>query len=143
MPFEWASRYETGDERVDSQHRQLFAYADQLEAMIAKAEETGEISLNDVEALLDFLEMYVNVHFAYEEICMAVRRCAFAAQNREAHRNLQEFYTGFRQDVRQNGVTLEKLYTLHSTLGSWLVGHICGVDVHLKDPVPPAKHWKR
>lgn len=142
MPFEWDSKYETGDERVDSQHRQLFTYADQLASVIASAEQTGEIPLNEVEALLDFLDMYINIHFAYEEICMAVRRCPFAEQNRKAHKNLEEFYAGYRQDIQENGLTLEKLYSLRETLASWLVGHICGIDVHLKDPVPAAKRWR-
>lgn len=144
MPVEWNDSYSTGDARIDSQHQKLFGYVNTLEKMIEAARGGQAPTHREVEDLLDFLEMYVNVHFAYEEVCMAIRRCPLAAQNREAHGKLINFYGEFRETVK-GGATLSDLESLHTALANWLVNHICRIDVSLRD-VPaeaPARGLRR
>lgn len=142
MPTPWSSDYETGDPRIDEQHKHLFGYVAQLEDIVGRAQKGEELDLKSAHDILFFLDTYVNVHFAYEEICMTIRKCPFAAKNREAHNQLLEFYTGFFEEAQQN-LTLDMLIQLRDTLDAWLVGHICAVDTKLRDTPETPKDGNR
>lgn len=131
MAMEWSSEYETGEQRVDEQHQNLFSFVNRLEAMVQGGRAGRPIREAEVENLLIFLETYVNVHFAYEELCMTIRRCPVAQKNREAHNKFLEFFGEFSQTVQQ-GVSLDDLEELHRVLRLWLASHICNIDVKLK-----------
>lgn len=132
MPTPWSSAYETGDTRIDNQHKQLFDYVGQLEHLIQRVEAGEALDHQAAQDILFFLDTYVNVHFAYEEICMTIRKCPVALKNREAHNQLLDFYQGFFEEAQQH-LTLEMLVQLRDTLDSWLVGHICNIDTQLKN----------
>ena len=84
--FVWQDHYTLGDEGMDSEHKDLFALANNL------------VDSNDKEALhnnIQLLQQHVKEHFAAEE----------------AHMRGVEFH-GYRSHVKEHGFMLEKLMTI-------------------------------
>lgn len=138
MAMEWNSLYETGEQRVDSQHQKLFEQVNQLGELIKAGQENHPIDKAELDQLLGFLDTYVNVHFAYEELCMTLRRCPVASQNKDAHNRFIEFYEDFRAQYNKRGANLQLLRHLHQTLTHWLTSHICEIDIKLRTSQPPS-----
>lgn len=131
MPVEWARAYETNESRVDDQHKRLFGYVNQLEGLILRAERGNLPSKTEIEDLMIFLDTYVNVHFAYEEMCFQIRKCPLAKANRDAHNGLLRYWGDFQEEAKL-GVSFERLQTLHTTLVKWLTNHICSIDIDMR-----------
>lgn len=132
MPIQWSHQYEVGDPRTDSQHQNLFEYVNRIEHLIEQGK-TGPLDRREVEHLFVFLEAYVNTHFAYEELCMALRGCKVAQKNKEAHDKFLEFWADFNRTHAPQSISVAALETLHSTLTGWLTQHICKIDVALRN----------
>lgn len=132
MPVEWSDRFETGDARIDAQHRNLFSYVNRLEGLIMQARAGQGLKPLEVENLLIFLDTYVNTHFAYEELCMSLRKCPVALKNKEEHNKLLEFWGNFRSENTPATTSADALESLHDTLKGWLTNHICKIDVALR-----------
>lgn len=130
--MEWKAEYETGEKHVDAQHQHLFEYVNTLHELVSAVQGGAPLDKQAAEDLLFGLDTYVTIHFAYEEMCMGIRRCPYAAVNKEAHDKLSAFYAEFREQSRRE-LTLEMLQTLETTLTHWLTNHICRIDVTLRD----------
>jgi len=128
MTMIWSDDYRTGDETVDRQHQRLFDAINRLGGLIAMGIGGGP----EVDGLIEFLGTYLQTHFAYEEACMARHKCPMAAQNKRAHDMFVSFYEDFIGQCAQEGLSLDLLRRLHWTAESWLVNHICKIDVHLR-----------
>ena len=128
MAIEWKKDYETGEPKVDSQHQKLFECVNHLERLI----QTGSPSRADLDRLFNFLGMYVQSHFSYEELCMFQHHCPMAQKNREAHQKFTEAYRAFLERYQRCGPHLPLLKELHQAAEAWLVQHICKVDTHLR-----------
>lgn len=80
----WTEKFATGNPEIDEQHRQLIRHVNRLEALLIQTNPSaGEIAF--ISEFLDFLENYIQYHFAFEENCMACNRCPAHEKNREAH----------------------------------------------------------
>lgn len=129
MPIEWKASYETGERRIDGQHRNLFEQVNRLERLL----EAATLDQSEVENLLIFLESYIHTHFAYEELCMTLRGCPIARKNKESHDRLLRFYADFDRRYKARGrADAGMMRELHEVLKNWLVGHICRIDVQLR-----------
>jgi hemerythrin len=128
----WNEQYEVGDTRVDSQHKNLFEYVNRLEGIIERGKSGQKLDLTELENLVVFLDMYVNTHFAYEELCMNLRKCPAALQNKDAHNGFLEFWQNFQRENALSNVNLSTLEHLLETLTTWLTNHICKIDVQLR-----------
>ncbi|RIH82365.1 Bacteriohemerythrin [Calidithermus terrae] len=137
MAIEWNTSYETGEPRIDEQHRNLVGYVNRLERLLESTPPGSPADREEVDNLLVFLESYVNTHFAYEELCMTLRGCPVARKNKEAHDRFLALYAEFTQQHKaRGGASVEMLRELHATLKNWLVGHICNIDVQLRGRTP-------
>lgn len=132
MPIQWSSQYEVGDPRTDSQHKNLFDYVNRIEKLIEQGK-ARQLDRQEVEHLFVFLDAYVNTHFAYEELCMALRGCKVAQKNKEAHNKFLEFWADFNRTHTPQSISVAALETLHSMLTGWLTQHICKIDVALRN----------
>lgn len=132
MPIQWSDQYAVGDPQTDHQHKNLFEYVNQLEQLIEQGK-SGSLKHQEVENLFVFLDAYVNTHFAYEELCMALRGCKVAQKNKEAHNKFLEFWAEFNRQHTPQNVSVAALQTLHTTLTGWLTQHICKIDVALRN----------
>lgn len=117
----------TGDERIDSQHKELIARVNKL---IESCTE-GNGKLTAVKTL-DFLMDYTDYHFAEEE---ALQEKA-GYPKLDAHRKLHEEFRRSVDELREmleeeEGPTEAFVAAVNKNIGDWLVNHIrkCDTDV--------------
>jgi hemerythrin-like metal-binding protein len=127
MGFKWDDKYSTGNKEIDEQHKQIFAYLDELELHIAQG-----ASQRWVGQFMEDLGLYTRTHFCYEEICMRQTQCPVAGKNKEQHTKLLAAFASAEQRFELEGVSDELLQQLKNFLTSWLVNHIMKIDIHLK-----------
>lgn len=128
--MQWSEAYSTGVARIDDQHKMLFQMADSYRAAL----DEGKGSLV-YAGLLTSLDLYVRTHFAYEEGCMARHVCPAAKGNQDAHRGFMTFLGNFHERYATAGFVQGDARALVDTIDSWLVDHICRIDVQLKGVV--------
>lgn len=128
--MKWIDDYATGVERIDEQHKMIFKMADDFRA--ALDEGRGERTFG---LLLNSLDLYIRTHFGFEERCMEEYRCPVAQRNEETHSKFVVFFRGFQQRYATIGYRIADARELVDSLDRWLDGHICGIDVYLKDYV--------
>lgn len=120
----------TGVESVDSEHQKLIEMVNQLDDACARGAGKQEVS-----KMLDFLSEYVVQHFTGEEAHMERLHCPTAKQNEQAHQDLLTKYSAWRKNFDAKGASISMVAELSATLKQWLVGHICKVDVCMRDCV--------
>lgn len=114
----WDESLATGVEAIDQQHRRLFNFVNNLE----KEVEADPSALMKAESL-EFLQTYVQVHFASEELCMFRNVCPAATQNKLAHQAFLQ-----KVETLTSGEGKTSSAELLAFLEKWIVGHIVGVD---------------
>lgn len=117
MPIQWTEELATGIERVDAQHRELYAQV----AALHEAMRTRQ--LDRVSAVVEGLQRYALEHFATEEREMAARAYPKLAQHRVLHRAFVDEFLRQRALVAA-GVTLSGVVGLSVWLGDWLREHV-------------------
>jgi len=123
MPhFEWTSDLETGNSRIDDQHRSLFALANELHDTIAAQDADDETVADAVWRLTD----YVTQHFADEQDMM--ERAAYPAL--PVHVVLHDYLTGetMRMTARYMNGESPVPEDLARLITSWLREHIGEAD---------------
>jgi hemerythrin-like metal-binding protein len=128
LGFKWDDKYSTGNDEIDNQHKQIFAYLDELEDHI----ENGA-SQQWVEQFMTSLGLYTRSHFCFEEMCMRRAKCVTASKNKVQHGKLLAAFSAVQKRLEKEGISDELLQQLRSFLTSWLVNHIMKIDIHLRD----------
>lgn len=129
--IKWNKSYSTGEETIDSHHKLLFEFINDLnrEIMAGKPAKT-------LEEHLKFLTNYAKFHFCYEESCMERSRCPAAQKNKTAHEEFIEFYKAFEIKIKNEDYKVAHIAELHHFIENWIVRHIQKVDVQLKSCHP-------
>ncbi len=128
MSLQWDEKYSTGNDEVDTQHKQLFDYLNELEDRIEKG-----ASQQWAEQFMAAVGLYTRTHFCFEEMCMRRAKCAVAAQNKVQHTKLLAAFVAMNNRFKQEGISDDLLQQLKAFLTSWLVNHIMKIDIQLKD----------
>ena len=126
MAIQWTEELATGIERIDAQHRDLYAQV----ASLHQAMRTSE--LDRVPAVLDGLQRYALEHFATEEREMAARAYPRLAQHRVLHRTFVDEFLRHRA-LLSDGVTLSGVVGLSVWLTDWLREHVRKEDGQLAE----------
>ena len=134
MPVRWEAKYESGDATVDQQHQSLFNYVNKLETQLFAAAIDQEL----VRSVVQYMVLYAQTHFVYEELCMHRMRCPVAQVNREAHERFVVIAEKFEARLEQEGVTADLVDQLHRVCSDWLVNHICRVDTKMREQLKAA-----
>jgi len=121
----WSSRYETGNQVIDIQHRALFNAINRL----AESFRAGNSS-RQVKESLAFLAQYTSEHFQTEEALMREAGFAGVAAHAAVHAQLMG-QVGDLQSRLDEGqpVTMEVMIFL----ADWLTHHIDEVDMAMVD----------
>lgn len=127
MGFQWDDKYSTGNDEIDKQHKQIFAYLDDLEAHMKQG-----ATLQWVTNFMDALGLYTRSHFCYEEICMRRLKCPVSEKNKQQHGKLLQLFNHAQKRFEKEGVSDELLVEVQQFLTSWLVNHIMKIDIHLR-----------
>lgn len=125
--LKWNDTYSTGNAEVDEQHKKLFEMVNNFETAVRN--KTAEATAGET---LKFLGSYVQKHFNFEEGCMEKAKCPVAADNKKAHAEFLGAYTQFSKRFASEGYSDALANELLKVAQSWLIKHICGVDIHLK-----------
>jgi len=129
--LQWTEKFETGYPEIDSQHKRLVEYINELESL-AYTTNPDRQEAEFIVNLVDFVEAYTATHFKHEEDCMARHRCPAYSENQAAHESFLRFFRGFKQRFEAEGSRPEVLKELHDVCSGWIQTHILKVDVQLK-----------
>ena len=119
--FDWDPTWETGNARIDGQHRELLAQMERLFNAVEQQRGAAE-----TERTLLLLSGYIDTHFREEEALMEGAGYPGLPDHAAIHRDLQARVTrlveAYLQDL--NPITKEVM----DFLLSWLRTHLAGED---------------
>jgi hemerythrin len=130
MNIAWNSLMTTGVPELDDQHRALIDALNQLAGAMAAGKGTQEI-----ENILTFAGEYAQSHFKTEEAYFEKYHCPASVKNRQEH---AQFLTRFRElysQFHERGADFKFISGVYRELSDWLVHHILGVDIQLRDVI--------
>lgn len=121
-----------GENKIDSQHKKLFAQIAKLEKIIA----SRNIDIGALRDTNHFLYEYFNEHFSYEEKYMEKIGYPKLAQHKKVHQSFIKFYDDFQKELMEKyrakslaSIELKEMVEkIKKYLAAWLVGHIMGMD---------------
>ena len=129
--LDWNEKFETGHPLIDTQHRMLIAYINRLEGMAGNPGPNPE-EIELVSRFMEFLENYIVTHFREEEDCMFRFRCPARKENKIAHHEFMDFFTGFRLRLEVEGCSPAAVQELFEACVAWIQRHILRIDVQLR-----------
>ena len=115
----WASNLETGNHRIDQQHKQLF----KLTSDIVESYMSGKSS-ELVAKTLDFLAEYTVKHFADEEALQIQYDFPEYKAHKKMHDDFKETVTDLIAKYKANDNSVDLHSTVNSIVVRWLVQHI-------------------
>lgn len=119
MPITWDSKLETGIDVIDTQHKRIVAYVNQLEEAKSRGDKAmvGEV----ISQLVD----YTQSHFGFEEAMMEQAGYRFL----KPHQKVHEIFVRRVSDFTLRAAKGENIVDeLHDVLTTWLLNHIAGED---------------
>jgi len=113
--IEWESALDTGIPIIDSQHRRIVDYINELHDAISNSnrDQVGEI--------LDQLVDYTMSHFAFEETLMEEAGYSFISAHKKVHQLFTAKVADFQHRFELGEDVSRKLLT---TMRTWLINHI-------------------
>ena len=131
----WRDSYRLGDDRVDSQHYQIFKLVSEL----VGACHDGS-SLEKVHETLDFLVQYTIRHFHDEESLQVKYGYPDYWAHKEKHEDFKVTVTGIVSKFQQEGSSQELSDDMNKVIVRWLIHHITIEDMkigkYLKEAEP-------
>lgn len=124
MKIEFDESLVTGNEMIDTQHRELI---DRIAKLIVCCEQDG----GKLEAIkiLDFLDEYVEYHFRSEEKLQEEAEYPGIAEHKEKHEEFQKAVGELYEMLEEvEGPTDEFVAAVKKNVLDWLLGHIKGFD---------------
>lgn len=124
MGISWRDDLAIGDEKIDSQHRELIERFDNLLSACRNGEGKQELA-----RLLDFLDQYVILHFGEEESRQRLVGYPAYPGHRVQHKDFIEKISQLKSRIASDGeIQLDHLLETNSMLLDWLVNHISTSD---------------
>ena len=120
--FVWSDRYLTGEDLVDSEHKELVRIINQVGNLEAGETEKPET----IQSILEALVQYAVNHFAHEEALMTSAGCdeRHSSLHKKIHRDFANQVTA----MRQVSLGADDTESLLRFLSNWLAYHILGID---------------
>ncbi len=127
----WTPELETGDERVDEQHRKIFALLNDLIKACADGSDAKRL-----RETLDFLVDYAIRHFTDEELLQMQYNFPEYKKHKRMHDSLTAQVVELVKRYEASDSPSELSSDVNRVLVSWLINHI------LKEDKKIAKHIK-
>ncbi|HCR43202.1 MAG TPA: hemerythrin [Ruminococcaceae bacterium] len=124
MVYKFTKDLETGNDLIDSEHRQLFDAINKLLDACTVGHGRAEIG----EAL-DFLNSYVNKHFSDEENLQLKYRYPDYPNHKKYHETFKKVVQGLVDEYRQQGASIDLVAKTNTSVAGWLLNHIKKEDV--------------
>ncbi|MCL2215958.1 MAG: bacteriohemerythrin [Defluviitaleaceae bacterium] len=123
----WSSKYETGNEIVDNDHKEIFGLVKKvLDEAFANRKEKVDTSIT-------FLVEYTLRHFNNEERLMEMfdYPADEADIHKKQHSNFAKSVTALHEKIREQGDTMDIGIEVNNTIVDWLIKHVLGSDMLL------------
>ncbi len=115
MYITWDSAYDTGIEVIDTQHRQIVDYINQLHKAISTDDK------NSIDRVFDSLISYCVSHFSFEESLMAEHGYQNTEGHRMVHKSFTESILRYKTEWDKEKDVSRRLL---NDLRVWLIAHI-------------------
>lgn len=124
--IKWNDSYALGNEKVDSQHKQLFEL---LSGLVDSCKDGTE--LTKIQEALDFLVNYAVSHFNDEEALQI--ECGYPdyERHKKLHEDFKVTVTGLVKRFVLSGSSTELSSELNKIVVKWLISHIQGEDLKI------------
>ncbi len=119
--LDWNPAWETGIEKIDQQHRELFGLIENLMKEIHNNQAASRLP-----GLLTFLAQYVDVHFRDEEAEMEASGYPRLASHKAIHDEMRARVATLELQFREDPTVLTD--PVLDFVTDWLVNHINGED---------------
>jgi hemerythrin len=126
MDYPWEKSLETGNELIDSEHKQLFAAINSLLETCRAGKGKEELSKS-----LDFLNDYTIKHFFDEEQLQQKYGYPDYPNHKKLHDNFKAVVRDLKVKLIMKGVSDELINEVRASIGDWLVTHIKGQDIKI------------
>jgi hemerythrin len=121
--FTWSKDLETGNDLIDSQHKQLIEALDNL--MEACSGGKGRAVLVET---MDFLESYTAKHFSDEEDLQRQYNYPEYTSHKRLHDGFKTVVAKLGRQLKAEGPTITLVGKVNADIGAWLVNHITRED---------------
>ncbi|WP_428898354.1 hemerythrin [Parelusimicrobium proximum] len=126
MIYNWEESLETGDERIDTQHKQLIETLNKL--IIAHQENRGPAVL---ASTLAFMTKYVVQHFHDEEELQIRYNYPAYEDHKKKHEDFKIVVRDLTARMALEGYTEALMNNTIRTIADWLITHIKEEDLRL------------
>ena len=126
MAIEWRENLATGNEDIDSQHKELFNRFNQLLEACNRGKGKDEVG-----NLLSFLSDYVKSHFSAEERLQVNCNYPFYRDHKQMHDDFIGSLKKLQDEFNSEGAGIAVVIQTNKLIVDWLVKHISGTDKEL------------
>ena len=123
MAFSVTSDLITGNDMIDSQHRQLFGAINDFQA----ANSSGQ-GKERVNATMKFLVEYTAKHFGDEEALQQKSGYPDQVNHKKLHEEFKSLVNDLSKQQQQDSASTMILTKLSNSLGNWFINHIMRED---------------
>lgn len=131
MAYAWTSDLETGNAKIDLQHKELILAINSLLEACSKGQGRKE-----VENTLNFLNNYIIRHFNDEEVLQKMSGYPDIVNHKKYHETFKKTVADIATEFHTSGATIPLVAKANTSIGAWLINHIKKEDVkvaaHLK-----------
>jgi len=122
---EWDEQLTTGNQEIDSHHKELF----HLDSLLDTALQSGKIE--PIHEIIEFLEHYVVDHFKEEEDLMKENNYKGYDHHKHEHEAFKAIVTQLRKKFSDNFPLAHVIFQIRRILDD-LVRHIKQVDIKIR-----------
>ena len=132
MTITWRSQLDTGNTRIDNDHKRLFELINAVELSL-EGKRGGDLLAKALDSLYD----YTNYHFEREERILGALDYEDLEAHQKAHEELKTQLVEVRSKIvaaagANESVPEVERKALAQLLRNWLVEHIVGMDLPFK-----------
>ena len=125
---QWSPAYETGNVKIDDQHRHLFEIINSLDYSLKQ-----KISEQEIREILNDLFHYTQIHFHDEEELMKAMNYPYQVEHKTIHDHLIQEVKALQYRLTQEENVFSLYLDLTSFLSDWLAHHIQEKDKGMID----------
>ena len=115
----WSRSLETGMEKIDAQHKQLF---EQMDILLDSA------SAGRHKEVINFLDQYIIRHFSDEQKMHAEFKYPKASAHKGYHEEYVKLFREIKERFLKEGLTSSVRLDFNKTVAGWLITHILHQD---------------
>lgn len=132
--MEWSKEYETGNELVDSEHKEIFKLTKEMLSDVFT--DKRERAVSSAEFLVD----YTSRHFGHEEALMDESTYPETAKHKSQHRSFVRKVENLNARLKSETDISSLSIAVNETIVNWLAEHVLNSDKRLANHY---KEWQR